>query len=215
MGIAPDEIAFDASDAFEFTLGATSVINGWNKGVAEMRVGEEVRLIVHHSMAYGEVGEPNRLKVPPFANLDFTIKLLWVEKPDTSLVDLRMSSADKKNILRIVFVSDGSGEPAAIANQNEQNSSHVRGDKWLALVRSAKGRSISEWLLSMDEGGKLLQYYTALKKDFDSTDQIVSVYAKEDENDGSTSLELAFFDDFRVDKMGHRRLFERWFEGML
>merc|ERR1712217_466546 len=121
---------------------------------------------------------------------------------------------EKENILRIVFVSDTAGEPTAFANQNDQKVSHIKGDKWLSLVRSTKGLSISEWLLSMEEGGKLLQYYAALKKDFDFTDQIVSVYAKEDQTDGSTSLELAFFDDFQVDKLGHRRLFERWFEGM-
>lgn len=213
--LVADASVFDASDAFEFTLGAASVINGWNKGIAEMRDGEEARLIVHHSLAYGEAGEPDRLKIPPFANLDFNMKLLWVEKPDTSLAVSGVTSMEKENILRIVFVSDESGESKSIADQNAQTSSHVKGDKWLALVRSAKGQSISEWLLSMEEGGKLLQYYAALKRDFDSADQIVSVYAKENQNDGSTTLELAFFDDFQVDKLGHRRLFERWFEGML
>ena len=46
----------DRNDPFEFVLGTGQVIQGWDRGVATMRVGDKVRLTIPHELAYGEQG---------------------------------------------------------------------------------------------------------------------------------------------------------------
>jgi FKBP-type peptidyl-prolyl cis-trans isomerase len=59
-----------------FTLGANSVIEGWEKGVLGMKEGGARRLIVPPSLAYG----PNRYSaIPPNTTLVFDIELVKVE----------------------------------------------------------------------------------------------------------------------------------------
>ncbi len=52
-----DGSVFDSSvkrgKPFEFTLGVGQVIGGWDKGVAEMTLGEKAYLICSHPYAYG------------------------------------------------------------------------------------------------------------------------------------------------------------------
>lgn len=73
---------FDSSrdgEGFAFTLGDTGeggVIDGWNEGVAGMRVGGQRRLVIPHDKAYGSAG---RTSIPPFSTLLFEIELLTVE----------------------------------------------------------------------------------------------------------------------------------------
>lgn len=74
---------FDSSrdgEGFAFTLGDTGeggVIDGWNEGVAGMRVGGQRRLVIPHDKAYGSNGRGT--SIPPFATLLFEIELLTVE----------------------------------------------------------------------------------------------------------------------------------------
>lgn len=49
------------------------VIEGWNRGLLDMCVGERRRLFVPFTMAYGAAGAKN---VPPYANLRFDIELV-------------------------------------------------------------------------------------------------------------------------------------------
>merc|ERR1712032_1611699 len=79
-----------------------------------------------------------------------------------------------------------------------------------ALCRSAAGWSVQEWLSVVDECGMLVQYADALIKNFQSVEQIVTAYTKVSV-DGSTSVEPRFFDDLHIKKLGHKRMFERWF----
>merc|ERR1712032_118047 len=79
-----------------------------------------------------------------------------------------------------------------------------------ALCRSAAGWSVQKWLSVVDECGMLVQYADALIKNFQSVEQIVTAYAKVSA-DGSTSVEPRFFDDLHIKKLGHKRMFERWF----
>jgi peptidylprolyl isomerase len=57
---------FDASwnrgDAFDFRLGAREVIEGWDKGVAGMRVGGRRRLTIPPALGYGTKGAGGVIK---------------------------------------------------------------------------------------------------------------------------------------------------------
>jgi FKBP-type peptidyl-prolyl cis-trans isomerase FkpA len=72
-------VEFDSSrgkSPFDFTLGAGSVIKGWDQGVVGMKVGGHRRLVIPQALAYGEAGSPP--KIPPKAGLKFEIELLEV-----------------------------------------------------------------------------------------------------------------------------------------
>jgi FKBP-type peptidyl-prolyl cis-trans isomerase len=69
---------FDTSvgtDPFIFTLGVGAVIEGWDRGVAGMRVGGIRRLIIPPSLAYGRFRNSS---IPPNATLLFELELLEV-----------------------------------------------------------------------------------------------------------------------------------------
>ncbi|HWQ90828.1 MAG TPA: FKBP-type peptidyl-prolyl cis-trans isomerase [Clostridia bacterium] len=80
-GWLPDGTKFDSSvdrnEPFSFVLGAGHVIQGWDQGVATMKVGDKVRLTIPPELAYGEQGYPGA--IPPRATLIFEVELLAVD----------------------------------------------------------------------------------------------------------------------------------------
>ncbi len=64
----------DRDEPFQFVLGAKQVIAGWDMGVAQMVVGDKVRLTLPPELAYGRGGYPD--VIPPDATLIFEIELL-------------------------------------------------------------------------------------------------------------------------------------------
>ena len=65
-------------DPFSFVLGAGQVIQGWDRGVAGMRIGGRRRLVVPPALAYGESRSG---RIPPNATLVFDIELVSVTAP--------------------------------------------------------------------------------------------------------------------------------------
>lgn len=79
-GWLTDGTKFDSSvdrgQPFDFELGAGRVIQGWDKGVAGMKVGGKRKLTIPSEMGYGARGAGG--VIPPNATLVFEVELLDV-----------------------------------------------------------------------------------------------------------------------------------------
>jgi FKBP-type peptidyl-prolyl cis-trans isomerase len=78
-GWLTDGKKFDSSvgrGPFSFDLGAGQVIQGWDRGVAGMKVGGKRKLTVPPELGYGSRGFPG--VIPPQSTLVFEVELLEV-----------------------------------------------------------------------------------------------------------------------------------------
>jgi len=82
VGTLEDGMKFDSSVdrgiPFEFTIGDSRLIKGWNLGVGGMKVGEKRKLTIPADLAYGVNGAGSI--IPPNATIIFEIELLGVNK---------------------------------------------------------------------------------------------------------------------------------------
>merc|ERR1711976_524330 len=62
-----------------------------------------------------------------------------------------------------------------------------------------------DWLESMDDSLFLMQYHDQIVANFDSLEQVHQIYFRNGE------LSKTFFEDTGIKKLGHRRIFEKWF----
>lgn len=70
------DASYDRGQPFSFTLGGGQVIQGWDQGVAGMKVGGRRELIIPPGLAYGAQGQPPT--IPPNATLVFVIDLVSI-----------------------------------------------------------------------------------------------------------------------------------------
>ena len=79
-GVLENGTKFDSSldrqEPFTFRLGAQEVIDGWDQGIAGMKVGGKRKLTIPPELAYGDQGSG---AIPPGSTLIFEVQLLGVE----------------------------------------------------------------------------------------------------------------------------------------
>ena len=68
----------DRNAAFDFLLGAGQVIQGWDQGVAGMKVGGLRRLTIPPELGYGPMGYPP--VIPGNSTLVFEVELVGIGK---------------------------------------------------------------------------------------------------------------------------------------
>jgi len=80
-GYLEDGTKFDSSldrgEPFVFQIGQGRVIQGWEKGLLGMKVGEKRKITIPPEMGYGSSGAGN--VIPPNATLIFEVELLGIE----------------------------------------------------------------------------------------------------------------------------------------
>ena len=79
--LASDGVQFDSSvdkdEPFKFKLGAEQVIEGLDKAVAQLSLGERAKISIGSELAYGKQGFP--FLVPPGCALVYDLQLLEFE----------------------------------------------------------------------------------------------------------------------------------------
>uniref|UniRef100_A0A8C5S7S7 peptidylprolyl isomerase n=1 Tax=Laticauda laticaudata TaxID=8630 RepID=A0A8C5S7S7_LATLA len=96
-----------------FTLGIKEVIQGWDKGLKQMCIGEKRKLTIPPSLAYGKEGKG---KIPPESTLIFHIDLLEIRNGPRSHEsfqemdlndDWKLSEEEVKMYLKMEFERHG------------------------------------------------------------------------------------------------------------
>jgi FKBP-type peptidyl-prolyl cis-trans isomerase len=68
--------SLDGGQPFSFKLGGGLVIQGWDKGLVGMKIGEKRRLVIPPNLAYGDRGAGGT--IPPGATLIFEVEMLKI-----------------------------------------------------------------------------------------------------------------------------------------
>jgi peptidylprolyl isomerase len=69
--------SYDRGETFSFALGMGNVINGWDLGVASMKVGGIRQLVIPSELGYGDTGAGST--IPPGATLIFEVELVEIK----------------------------------------------------------------------------------------------------------------------------------------
>ncbi len=72
------DASWDRGEPFDVTLGAGTVIKGWDEGIKGMKAGGRRKLIIPPDLGYGEAGSPP--SIPPNSTLVFIVDLVKINE---------------------------------------------------------------------------------------------------------------------------------------
>jgi peptidylprolyl isomerase len=151
-GALEDGTKFDSSldrgDPLVFQLGRGQVIDGWDEGIASMKVGGQRRLIIPPELAYGESGAGGGV-IPPNATLIFDVEL--VDIPNTAIEEVEIGSGEVAQFGDVVSVH----YTGTLDDGTKFDSSLDRGQP--IQFQLGRGQVIPGWeqgIMGMQVGGK-------------------------------------------------------------
>lgn len=151
IGTLADGTEFDNShkrgEPITFTLGRGQVIQGWDQGIAQMKVGGKAKLIIPPELGYGTRGAGE--VIPPNATLHFTVELVGV--PKIEYIEKKAGTGAQPQAGQTVSVH----YIGTLADGTEFDNSYKRGEP--IQFKLGAGRVIPGWdlgIAQMKEGGK-------------------------------------------------------------
>lgn len=104
--------SYDRGQPIEFELGSGRVIQGWDEGIALLKVGDKGRFEIPSHLAYGSVSKPG---IPANSTLIFDVELVKVTPaPVVEPFNIEGKvSATTESGLKFTLVEEGSGKKAA------------------------------------------------------------------------------------------------------
>jgi peptidylprolyl isomerase len=160
--------SYDRGEPFPFALGMGQVIDGWDEGIALLKVGGKAKLIIPPELGYGANGAGGG-QIPPNATLFFDVELVAIE-PGAPSAPTKLDEADyttSESGLKYADLVVGDGtEPKAgqqvavhytgwLEDGTVFDSSLYRGQPFTFLL--GQGMVIAGWeegIASMKVGGK-------------------------------------------------------------
>ena len=154
--------SYERGEPLSFVLGSGMVIDGWEKALPYLRVGDKARLWIPYELAYGETG---RGPIPPRADLIFDLDILKaedVEAPELFVIE-EPDTLITESGLTIFMKREGSGELPVPGNVLVVHYSGYLNDSTLfdsSLQRGIPVRFVlgaSQVIRGWDEGFALLK----------------------------------------------------------
>lgn len=153
VGTLEDGTEFDNShkrgDPITFPLGQGRVINGWDQGIAQMKVGGKAKLIIPPELGYGARGAGG--VIPPNATLHFEVELVGV--PKVEFVSKKKGTGIQPQAGQTVSVH----YIGTLEDGTEFDNSYKRGDP--ISFKLGAGQVIPGWdigIAQMKVGGKAM-----------------------------------------------------------
>ena len=150
--------SYYSESPLEFTIGVGQVIEGWDKGLVGMKIGEIRKLSVPSAMAYGD----NSLEgIPPNSDLMFYVELVHAEQPleaDKFPADVeKLKWRDMGRGLKVYDEKTGTGKLNAAGN-----SIKVHYTGWLLSGRKfGSSKDLGKPLEAVMGAGKMIKGWEA------------------------------------------------------